>query len=343
MTTALAIAQLTVARATADYVRGGMSYCQQFSGNYWEAFFGRPTPNSYGSAQAACNASTIFTTDWRQASPGDIVYFRYGSLGHVGVYLGSGLMASGTGWSTKAVAHLGRSVYIHRVDDYAAHLPLIGFSHTNGARARMEGLTDANAPVLLPTQRQVKPGADANIRQMPTTDAPRAVLKAGSIVTPEGFVSSTLPNGQPNGSDKWAKVADGYLSLTVFTDAGTHDLADLGVIPKPAPLYAVTLVFGPENEKVVALAEGSLVARPGDPERDEFLFQGWAVDGKLYDFSTPVTDNLRIEALWSAKPEPTEPGPEPGEPADEPTPGWWVSFWKAVIDFLTTFFQSKAP
>src|SRR5690606_8746946 len=98
MTTALEIAELTLQRSPVDYVRGGYSYCQTFAGNFWETFFGRKTPNSYGNATQAYNASTIVSKDYNAAPPGAYHYFTYGKDGHVGVALGSGYMASGTGW-----------------------------------------------------------------------------------------------------------------------------------------------------------------------------------------------------------------------------------------------------
>ncbi len=347
MISGIQIARDVVARAYSvdgirlvDYVIDGESFCQQFAGNFWEQVKGVATPQSYRSAKLAMDASGPLNPDWNAAPAGAYHYYDYLTFGHVAPALGSGLQVSGTGYSTGALESMGKHVYVHRVADYAKHLNYRGWAMTNGARPTLIGLvSDANAPTILPTQRQVKPNADANIRLTPTTDATRVVLKAGSIITPEGVISSTLHNGQPNGSDKWAKVAEGYLSMTVFTDPGLHDLPDFGVIPAPKPKHIVTINFGPDNVKTVEIVDGELVTQPGDPERDEFLFNGWAVDGVLYDFATPVTSAFTIEALWSAKPMPVDPPPAPGEPAD--APAWWTSFWRAVIEFLTSLFKPK--
>lgn len=317
MTTALDLARTTVARATADYVRGGMSYCQQFVGNAWEAHFGRGTPNSYPSARAAQLASGPLNGNPETAPPGAIHYFEYGTLGHVGLALGSGLMASGTGRSAGALMHLGRSVYVHRVATYG--LKYLGWSYTNGARPRIEGLTDHQAPVVAANQRQVKANADARRRVEPSTLAAydaNANLKANAVVTPDGFVRSTLAGGQPNGSDVWLKIGATFSHVSGFTNAGTAGLKDLGVIPVPKPKHAVTIVFGPTESKVVEVVEGLTLGQPGDPERDLFEFQGWAVGGVLYDFSRPVSEPFTLEALWSVK---ANPEPNPGE-GQEPTP-----------------------
>ncbi|WP_187265015.1 hypothetical protein [Homoserinibacter sp. GY 40078] len=245
MTSTLAVAKATVKKATLSYLRKNgsgvlTSYCQQFVGNYWETHFGKPTPNSYGTANAANAASTVHTKDWRKASPGDIVMFVEN---HVGIYLGSGLMASATGWSTNAVKSLGKSVYVHKVDDYAEHLTLKGFSHTNGKRERITGLTDENAPKATPKptakQRQVKSTTQARRRKAATTSSsydPKQNLAPGKIVTPKGYVRGQTPKGQK--SNIWLLIGSYYSHVSGFTDAGTHDLKDLTPQPTPDPAPA---------------------------------------------------------------------------------------------------------
>lgn len=144
MTTVLEAAREVVAAAPESFYRydpatGAMnSFCQQFVGLMWEKAKGRETPNNYGSAAAARRDSTSFTTDWRQASPGDIIYL---GSNHVGIYEGNGVMISATARSQKALEHLGKSVYRHRVDDYAEMLPPLMISHTNGKRERITEFT----------------------------------------------------------------------------------------------------------------------------------------------------------------------------------------------------------
>ena len=38
--------------------------------------------------------------------------------------------------------------------------------------------------------------------------------------------------------------------------------------------------------------------KPEDPTKDDHTFLGWFLDGELYDFSTPVTDHVLLEAHW---------------------------------------------
>lgn len=229
MTTALDVAKETVRRASQNYVRGGMSYCQQFAGNFWETHFGRGTPNSYASAAAAYRASKIESKNPDTAPPGAYHYFEYGTLGHVGVALGSGLMASGTGRTAGAVMNLGKNVLVHRVATYG--LKYLGWSYTNGQRARITGLTDANAQ---PNQRTVKSSAPANIRSAPARSATRVgEFKAGTVVSFEGFVIGELVDS----TEVWFQVAEGQYSWAGgYTSQSTDGLENLTPNPSPAPV-----------------------------------------------------------------------------------------------------------
>lgn len=44
--------------------------------------------------------------------------------------------------------------------------------------------------------------------------------------------------------------------------------------------------------------ENGLVKRPNDPTRDGYKFVGWLLNGKDYDFNTPVSGNLTLTAKW---------------------------------------------
>lgn len=218
-----------------DYINSkGTSLCQTFAGNCWEEFFGRNTPNSYPTATAAYKASNIVSMDWNAAPPGSYHYFEYGGpngAGHVGFAMGSGYMASGTGWGTKAVEYLGKHVYIHRVADYAGHLKYLGWAYTNGARAQITGLTDPYAAPVAPNQRQVKADSSGVRRRTePNTSAPydgNQNLAASQVVTPDGWITGELVSG----SSVWFRIGGLYSHSGSFTDGGTHNLADLN--PKP--------------------------------------------------------------------------------------------------------------
>ena len=55
-----------------------------------------------------------------------------------------------------------------------------------------------------------------------------------------------------------------------------------------------------EGSEPVEVLDGTTVAKPADPTaRAGYTFAGWTVDGKAYDFATPVTSDLKIEQSWT--------------------------------------------
>lgn len=71
---------------------------------------------------------------------------------------------------------------------------------------------------------------------------------------------------------------------------------------KPAA-HTVTFDSGENASKVESqtVEQGKPVAKPQDPTRDGYEFKGWTLDGKAYDFSKPVTQDLTLTAAWSKK------------------------------------------
>lgn len=224
MTTALALAQ-QVANASPRANMAG--WCQQFAGLFWEAAKGRPTPNSYASADAARKASTIVSTDAATAPPGAFHWFKEN---HVGVALGSGLMADASARTSIATANLGHGILVHHVTDYP--LTYLGWSYTNGNRERIEGLTDANAPQLAGNQRRVKTNANLRVRlDRDPASARIADLAPGEIFTPTGY----RRGARVSGIDLWYAVRGGWAWAGGTTDPTTHDLTDLSPTPVPDP------------------------------------------------------------------------------------------------------------
>lgn len=67
--------------------------------------------------------------------------------------------------------------------------------------------------------------------------------------------------------------------------------------------YEVTLIYnnGDENDEIT-VEEGKTFATPGDPEKENYIFEGWYTDKKLtkkYDFSKSVTDDLTLYAKYT--------------------------------------------
>ncbi|MBP5254401.1 MAG: InlB B-repeat-containing protein, partial [Lachnospiraceae bacterium] len=106
---------------------------------------------------------------------------------------------------------------------------------------------------------------------------------------------------------------DGYQFAGWFLNAaGTSPFDFAGAIEEDTTVYAkwtqlvatVTFVAGEDAEEEVSVIIGSAAARPEkDPEREDYEFQGWFVSpvgNDAYDFSAPVTQDVRIYAHWKA-------------------------------------------
>ena len=46
---------------------------------------------------------------------------------------------------------------------------------------------------------------------------------------------------------------------------------------------------------------GSTATKPGNPHRNDYTFKGWYLDGKKFDFSTPITGDITLVARWATK------------------------------------------
>lgn len=55
---------------------------------------------------------------------------------------------------------------------------------------------------------------------------------------------------------------------------------------------------GGSSIKSVEVIEGNSVSRPTDPTYGDYTFDGWYLDGVLYDFESPVYFDITLEAKW---------------------------------------------
>ena len=71
-------------------------------------------------------------------------------------------------------------------------------------------------------------------------------------------------------------------------------------IPNDADFCKVTFDYNCEgmDNVVREVLGGRSVKKPVDPVRENYDFQGWLLDGKPYDFATPVTGDITLTASW---------------------------------------------
>ena len=125
------------------------------------------------------------------------------------------------------------------------------------------------------------------------------------------FVQKNTPVDKPANP-----IRDGYAfsgwynesgSVWNFDDPVTRNIF-LYAMWKKRPIlnYAVTFDYNDyvKNPKIVFVTENTRVNRPEpDPEREEHIFAGWLTeDNKLWDFNTPVTQDMSLIAKWIPDP-----------------------------------------
>ena len=100
----------------------------------------------------------------------------------------------------------------------------------------------------------------------------------------------------------------------VFEEAGKlWDVID-------AAVYMVTVTFNPDNGDSIMnkdIVEGTTVAKPEDPAKPGFTFEGWYLGDEEFDFETKVMNDITLKAKWNeiVIPTPDEPIiPEPDYP-----------------------------
>ena len=72
---------------------------------------------------------------------------------------------------------------------------------------------------------------------------------------------------------------------------------------KAVPKNNYTVTFDSQGGTSVAsqtVVEGGLATRPVDPTRSGYTFVEWQLNGKTYNFSTKVTSNITLKAVWEA-------------------------------------------
>lgn len=105
-------------------------------------------------------------------------------------------------------------------------------------------------------------------------------------------------------------IKTGYTFVGWFTDEANETEYDMEntIFTDDFTLHATwkanvyTITFDSDNGSAVESMEieyGDYIVIPDDPIRDGYVFAGWFVDGKLYDFSSPVTSNLNLKATWN--------------------------------------------
>jgi len=121
----------------------------------------------------------------------------------------------------------------------------------------------------------------------------------GSAVTSQSIrdgstaIRPTIPT-----RDRFVFV-DWYLGGVVY-DFTTPVTDDIELTAHWTPVsFTVLFVSTVEREgESQSIQDGLKAIKPADPHKDRFVFTGWYLEDELYDFDTPVTDDITLTARW---------------------------------------------
>lgn len=112
-------------------------------------------------------------------------------------------------------------------------------------------------------------------------------------------VNATLPRPENPTKEnydfvEWQKDGVAYDFATLVTESMT-----LKAIWQEKAKVNVT--FNPNNNSPSGVMEvyvGTILDRPNDPEKEGYVFVEWQKDGVVYNFDTPVTEDITLDAIY---------------------------------------------
>jgi uncharacterized repeat protein (TIGR02543 family) len=70
---------------------------------------------------------------------------------------------------------------------------------------------------------------------------------------------------------------------------------------KQVAVVQYTVTFDTDNGSSIKsqiVSAGNKITKPSDPTKNGYTFVEWQLNGKKYDFNTPVTSNITLKAIW---------------------------------------------
>ena len=141
----------------------------------------------------------------------------------------------------------------------------------------------------------------------PTPVMHTVTLDAGNGSQP---VRVTVVDGEPVGRPA-DPTRDGYTFKGWTLDGQPYDFAqpvtgnltltavwEENKTPTPVTHKVTFDTNGGSTVDPQTVDDGATAVKPADPTRDGYAFNGWTLDGKPYDFATPVTGDITLEAQW---------------------------------------------
>ena len=136
----------------------------------------------------------------------------------------------------------------------------------------------------------------------------------GTVVTSQRVLENELATTPSNPTRSGYTFAGWRLNGRTF-DFSTPITSDITLVASwtrnqtstPTTSY-YTVTFNSNGGSSVAsqtIIQNGVVSRPNNPTRTGYTFTGWTLNGKTYNFSTPVNSNITLVANWSKNSDPT--------------------------------------
>ena len=110
---------------------------------------------------------------------------------------------------------------------------------------------------------------------------------------------------EPSAITKYGYIFDGWYLNNKKYDFSTPVTKNITLVAKwnedeSIPRYTVTFDSdGGSKVNAAKVIENNTVGKPSNPTKSGFKFKEWQLDGKTYNFSTKVTKDITLKAVWT--------------------------------------------
>jgi uncharacterized repeat protein (TIGR02543 family) len=115
-------------------------------------------------------------------------------------------------------------------------------------------------------------------------------------------VGEGLKVTKPSNPTKAGYKFDGWYLDDKKFDFNTKITTDITLTAKWIELEKYTVTFDTDGGSEISskeVSEGEKVAKPSNPTKAGYVFKEWQLDGKTYNFNSPVTKNITLKAVWT--------------------------------------------
>ena len=124
-----------------------------------------------------------------------------------------------------------------------------------------------------------------------------SIIKTTKVLKGNKVSSPTAPSIDGYTFTNWTYNGSKY----DFNSSVNSNITIVAQYKNNPTVYKITVTFVTNNgqsNRYAYVLPGGLVAKPSDPIRAGYSFQGWSYEGKEFNFMTPITKPIEIQAVW---------------------------------------------